>query len=69
VGIYSEMYVTCNARSLMNFLSLRTHDETATFPSNPQHEIELVARQMEEEFAKLFPDTYRAFNENGRVAP
>lgn len=69
VGIASEMYVTMNARSLMSFLSLRTHDESATFVSNPQHEIEQVARRIEEQFAQLFPLTYDSFNSNGRVAP
>lgn len=69
VGIMSQMYATCNARSLMNFLALRTADERATFPSNPQHEINLVASKMETIFAELFPLTYKSFNDNGRVAP
>lgn len=69
VGIYSSMYATCNARSLMAFLSLRTRDERAVFPSKPQHEIELVARAMEAEFAAQFPITYAAYCENGRVCP
>jgi thymidylate synthase (FAD) len=69
VGIYTEMYATCNARSLMAFLSLRTHEPTATFPSKPQWEIEQVARQMEVAFAEQFPITYEAFNGHGRVAP
>lgn len=69
VGIYTEMFATCNARSLMAFLSLRTHEPTATFPSKPQWEIEQVARQMEAVFAELFPLTYAAYCEHGRVAP
>ena len=69
VGTYSSMYATCNARSLMAFLSLRTTAEGTTFPSYPQREIEMVAEQMEEQFASLFPVTYAAFNRNGRVAP
>lgn len=69
VGVMSQMYATCNARSLMNFLALRTADERAAYPSNPQHEIELVARKLEAVFAARFPVTYAAFNENGRVAP
>lgn len=69
VGIFSRMYVTCNTRSLMSFLSLRTEDERATFPSNPQWEIQLVARQLEVEFARLFPVTHERFVANGRVAP
>lgn len=67
--IYSSLYVTVNARSLMNFLSLRTKREDSAFPSYPQREIEMVAEKMEAEWAKLMPVTYAAFNKNGRVAP
>ena len=69
VGIYSSMYATCNARSLMAFLSLRTKREDSKFPSYPQREIEMVAEQMESYFSDLFPITYAAFCVNGRVAP
>lgn len=69
VTIYSSMYVTMNARALMNFLSLRTKREGTHFPSFPQREIEMVAEKMEDEWAKLMPITYEAFNKNGRVAP
>lgn len=69
VGIYSQMYATANARSIMNFLSLRTKDERATHLSRPQHEIELVARKIEDIFAEKMPITYEAFNRYGRVAP
>lgn len=69
VATYSSMYVTVNARSLMNFLSLRTKREGSTFPSFPQREIEMVAEQMEAEWARLMPLTHAAFNAAGRVAP
>ncbi|WP_371674521.1 FAD-dependent thymidylate synthase [Streptomyces sp. NBC_00289] len=69
VNIYSSMYVTMNARSLMNFLSLRTGEESARFPSHPQREIEMCAEQVERIFADLMPVTYAAFQANGRVAP
>lgn len=69
VNIYSSMYATCNARSLMSFLSLRTKSPTATFPSFPQREIEMVADQMETLFMELFPLTHIAFCAHGRVAP
>ncbi|HEV7957354.1 MAG: thyX [Microbacteriaceae bacterium] len=69
LNIYSSMYVTMNARSLMNFLSLRTKREGTHFPSFPQREIEMAAEQMEQRFAELMPLTHAAFNENGRVAP
>src|SRR5215207_8219605 len=67
--IYSSMYVTFNARSLMNFLSLRTKRDDAQFPSFPQREIEMVAEQMEAHWARLMPLTHAAFEANGRVAP
>lgn len=69
VNIYSSMYVTMNARSLMNFLSLRTAREGTHFPSFPQREIEMVAEKMECFFAEKMPVTYDCFNKNGRVAP
>lgn len=69
VATYSSMYVTMNARSLMNFLSLRTKREGTHFPSFPQREIEMVAEKMEDAWAKLMPMTYEAFNEHGRVSP
>ena len=39
VATYSSMYVTMNARALMNFLSLRTSSDGSHFPSYPQREI------------------------------
>lgn len=69
VATYSSMYATCNARSLMNFLSLRTKDPNSTFPSYPQREIEMVAEAMEVNWARLMPITHAEFVKNGRVAP
>jgi thymidylate synthase (FAD) len=69
LNIYSSMYVTVNARSLMNFLSLRTKREGTHFPSFPQREIEMCAEKMEDIWAELMPLTYAAFGKNGRVAP
>ncbi|HEV7949320.1 MAG TPA: FAD-dependent thymidylate synthase [Glaciihabitans sp.] len=69
LNIFSSMYVTMNARALMNFLSLRTKREGTHFPSFPQREIEMCAEKMENHFAELMPLTYAAFNKNGRVAP
>lgn len=68
LNIYSSMYVTMNARSLMNFLSLRS-SEQGTYPSFPQAEIAMVADKMEGIFAVGMPNTYIAFVNNGRVAP
>ncbi|MFN8183533.1 MAG: FAD-dependent thymidylate synthase [Candidatus Nanopelagicales bacterium] len=69
VATYSSMYVTMNARSLMNFLSLRTKRPDSAFPSFPQREIEMVADRMEQYWAELMPLTHSAFERNGRVAP
>jgi thymidylate synthase (FAD) len=68
-GVYYSGWVTLNPRSLMHFLSLRTHEPTAKFPSRPQAEIEEAARAVEDVFAKGWPVTYDAFNRHGRVAP
>ena len=69
VSIFSGAYVTLNARSMMNFLSLRRRVPDSHFPSYPQREIEMVAERYEEEWARLMPITHAAFVANGRVAP
>jgi thymidylate synthase (FAD) len=69
VATYSSMYVTMNARSLMNFLSLRTKRDGSHFPSYPQREIEMVAELMEVEWSRLMPITHAAFEAAGRVSP
>ena len=69
VGIYSGCWVTCNPRSLMAFLSLRTHEPEAKQVSYPLWEIELAARACEEIFKQGWPITHQAFCDNGRVAP
>lgn len=69
LATYSAMYATCNPRSLMHFLSLRTRDDKAAVPSYPLWEIENAARQMEQTFACLWPITWQSFVDNGRVPP
>lgn len=69
VYLYSSMYATCNARSLMSFLSLRTKYDDTKFPSFPMREIELVGLLMENEFLKHFPITWASFRAHGSVAP
>ena len=54
VNIYSSMYLTINARSLMNFLSLRNEHHA-------QWETREVAKQMEEAFAQQMPLTFAAW--------
>jgi len=62
VGAYTEFYWTVNARSLMNFLSLRAAEAA-------QREIRLYAEACETFFASQMPVTFEAFIANGRVAP
>jgi len=69
VSIYSSAYVTLNARSLMNFLSLRRKSDDSRYPSYPQREIEMVAERYEDAWSTLMPITHDSFVANGRVAP
>ena len=70
VYLMSSMYASCNARSMMAFLSLRTDEPSAQFPSKPMWEIDrLVARRYEAALQMHMPLTWRAFVDNGRVAP
>lgn len=82
VYIYSQMYVTLNARTLMAFLSLRSTYEgyqamlganpgelDPLFPSYPMWEIEQCALKMERTFRGHFPMTHSAFRRFGSVCP
>ena len=69
LNIYSQMYWTVNARSLMNFLSLRVQSDDSLVRSYPQYEIDVAAQQVEDFFKHVMPLTHKAFVENGRVAP
>ena len=62
VGAYTEFYWTVNARSLMNFVSLRAA-ETA------QREIRRYALAVEAFLAREMPVTYAAFIANDRNGP
>jgi thymidylate synthase (FAD) len=62
VGAYTEFFWTVNARSLMNFLSLR-NAETA------QREIRRYAQACETFLERHMPVTYAAFVANDRHAP
>jgi thymidylate synthase (FAD) len=62
VNHYSEMYWTVNARSLMNFLSLRN-------APTAQWEIQQFAKAVEWFFNLSMPVTAGSFIRNGRVAP
>ena len=62
VGAYTEFYWTVNARSLMNFVSLRAAESA-------QREIRRYADACERFLAERMPVTYDAFVAGGRVAP
>jgi len=62
VGMMTQFYWTVNARSLMNFLSLRT-------AATAQKEIRELAEIVEMHFCAEMPVTYRAWRANGKVAP
>lgn len=61
VAQYTEFIWTVNARSLINFLSLRND-------SNAQYEIQEYAKVLEDIFADILPITHKAFVESGRQA-
>jgi thymidylate synthase (FAD) len=69
VGIYSVCYVTCNPRSLMHFLELRTEEKAARRPSKPLWEIAKCAKKLEAIFAERWPITHSLWDQNGRMAP
>jgi thymidylate synthase (FAD) len=62
VGLYTEFYWSVNARSLMNFLSLRN-------APTAQLEIRLFAEAAERHFEAAMPVTHAAFVAQGRTAP
>ena len=62
VGIYTQFYWTLNARSLMNFLSLRNAEAA-------QYEIRTYAKAVERLFAERMPLTHECFVEFGRTCP
>jgi thymidylate synthase (FAD) len=69
LNIMTQMYWTVNARSLLNYLSLRVQHEAALNATYPQREIEMVGQEVERLFNSRMPLTYTAFLNNGRVAP
>jgi thymidylate synthase (FAD) len=62
VGAYTEFYWTVNARSLMNFVSLRAAEAA-------QREIRRYAEACERFLAERMPVTHAAFVAAGRVGP
>lgn len=69
LSLYTQFYWSLNARSLMNFLSLRVESDDSAVRSYPQREIHEAAEMVEVQFAERMPLTHAAFVANGRVAP
>lgn len=62
VNVYTQFFWSVNARSLMNFLSLRT-------AATAMWEIRQYALAVERYFRDAMPHTHGAWVEHGRVAP
>lgn len=62
LGLFSEFRFKTNARSLMNFISLRNAE-------NAMLEIRKYAEAIEEDFKEVAPITYEAFVKHGRKSP
>ena len=61
-GMFTKFMYKTNARGLLNFMALRNDDRA-------MYEIKLYAEAIEQIFEKHLPLTYKAFVDNGRVAP
>jgi thymidylate synthase (FAD) len=61
-NLFSEMIYQANARSLMNFMSLRSAE-------NAMWEIRQYSLAIEEMFKQVLPITYEAFIKFGKVSP
>ena len=62
LNLYSQFYFTVNARSLMNFLSLRSAEDA-------QWEIRQYAIAMKGMFRGVMPMTYQAWEDNAYITP
>lgn len=62
LNLYSQFYFTVNARSLMNFLSLRAAEDA-------QYEIRQYALGIKQIFKNHMPMTYSAWQDNDFIAP
>ena len=70
VNAYTEIRMTMNLRSLLNFLSLRVDWKSLGYTnvarlSHPQWEVQEVALDMAEHLEDNFPAVWRAFQEKG----
>lgn len=73
LNVYTEIRMTMNLRSLLNFLSLRVDWKSQGYDnvkqvSHPQHEVQMVALEMAKHLMVNFPAVWQAFHEKGFVA-
>ena len=73
LNIYTEIRMTMNLRSLLNFLSLRVDWKSQGYDnvkqvSHPQYEVQMVALEMAKHLMVNFPAVWQAFHEKGFVA-
>lgn len=62
LGLYTTFWWKVNLRSLLNFISLRSH-ETAMY------EIRVYSQAIEEMIKDIVPEAYKTFIDNGRIQP
>lgn len=73
LNVYTEIRMTMNLRSLLNFLSLRVDWKSQGYDnvkqvSHPQYEVQMVALEMAKHLMVNFPAVWQAFHEKGFVA-
>ena len=73
VNAYTEIRMTMNLRSLLNFLSLRVDWKSQGYDnvkqaSHPQYEVQMVALEMSKHLMVNFPAVWQAFHEKGFTA-
>ncbi len=67
LNIMTHWHWTMNVRALTNFLSLRVRHPDSHIESKPQVEIQMLAEQMEKDFARNLPTVYEAWAASGRL--
>ncbi len=67
VSIMTHWHWEMNVRALTNFLSLRIRHPQSHVESKPMAEIQMLAEQMEHDFAEHFPNVYNEWATHGRL--
>lgn len=67
VNIMTHWHWEMNVRAITNFLSLRVRHPQSHIESKPQIEIQMLAEQMEHDFARYFPTVHDEWAATGRL--